>query len=162
MLVLTAGVVLIDGHSPIKDNQCIFCAALNWIFVPGYNIVFPETLEERNSVSRLLNHAQYDGGGFRWPPLLLRSKLKQKNKNKKHAKNTPSMTAEGSGGHQYSCSAASILWNVRRNLQKSYIDRLWLDSLISRQYECLMVKWSDNIWFCRQRDKKPGNQGTEI
>lgn len=31
----------------------------------GYNIVFPETLEERNSVSRLLNHAQYDGGGFR-------------------------------------------------------------------------------------------------
>ena len=31
----------------------------------GFNIVFPETLEERNSVSRLLNHAQYDGGGFR-------------------------------------------------------------------------------------------------
>lgn len=34
----------------------------------GYNIVFPETLEERNSVSRLLNHAQYDGGGFRLGP----------------------------------------------------------------------------------------------
>ena len=32
----------------------------------GFNIVFPETLEERNSVSRLLNHAQYDGGGFRY------------------------------------------------------------------------------------------------
>ena len=31
----------------------------------GFNIVFPETLEERHSVSRLLNHAQYDGGGFR-------------------------------------------------------------------------------------------------
>ena len=31
----------------------------------GFNVVFPETLEERNSVSRLLNHAQYDGGGFR-------------------------------------------------------------------------------------------------
>ena len=31
----------------------------------GFNIVFTETLEERNSVSRLLNHAQYDGGGFR-------------------------------------------------------------------------------------------------
>jgi len=30
--------------------------------------VFPETLEERNSVSRLLNHAQYDGGGFRLGP----------------------------------------------------------------------------------------------
>ena len=36
----------------------------------GYNIVFPETLEERNSVSRLLNHAQYDGGGFRWADLI--------------------------------------------------------------------------------------------
>merc|ERR1719322_1478811 len=34
----------------------------------GFNIVFPETLEERNSVSRLLNHAQYDGGGFRLGP----------------------------------------------------------------------------------------------
>ena len=31
----------------------------------SFNIVFPETLEERNSMSRLLNHAQYDGGGFR-------------------------------------------------------------------------------------------------
>jgi len=30
--------------------------------------VFPETLEERNSVSRLLHHAQYDGGGFRLGP----------------------------------------------------------------------------------------------
>merc|ERR1711962_472989 len=35
------------------------------VITAGYNIVFPETLEERNSVSRLLNHAQYDGGGFR-------------------------------------------------------------------------------------------------
>ena len=35
----------------------------------GFNIVFPETLEERNSVSRLLNHAQYDGGGFRYTAL---------------------------------------------------------------------------------------------
>merc|ERR1712004_954761 len=35
------------------------------VITSGYNIVFPETLEERNSVSRLLNHAQYDGGGFR-------------------------------------------------------------------------------------------------
>jgi len=34
----------------------------------GFNIVFPETLEERNSVSRLMNHAQYDGGGFRLGP----------------------------------------------------------------------------------------------
>merc|ERR1711971_218495 len=34
----------------------------------GFNIVFPETLEERNSVSGLLNHAQYDGGGFRLGP----------------------------------------------------------------------------------------------
>ena len=34
----------------------------------GFNIVFPETLEERNSVCRLLNHAQYDGGGFRLGP----------------------------------------------------------------------------------------------
>ena len=40
----------------------------------GFNIVFPETLEERNSVSRLLNHAQYDGGGFRY----LDSKSQQK------------------------------------------------------------------------------------
>ena len=40
----------------------------------GFNIVFPETLEERNSVSRLLNHAQYDGGGFRY----LDSKFYQK------------------------------------------------------------------------------------
>ena len=32
----------------------------------GFNIVFPETLEERNSVNRLMNHAQFDGGsGFR-------------------------------------------------------------------------------------------------
>jgi len=34
----------------------------------GFNLVFPETLEERNSVERLLNHAQYDGGGFRLGP----------------------------------------------------------------------------------------------
>jgi len=34
----------------------------------GMNLVFPETLEERNSVERLLNHAQYDGGGFRLGP----------------------------------------------------------------------------------------------
>jgi len=38
------------------------------VITAGYNIVFPETLEERNSVSRLLNHAQYDGGGFRLGP----------------------------------------------------------------------------------------------
>ena len=38
----------------------------------GFNIVFPETLEERNSVSRLLNHAQYDGGGFRYTGLGLK------------------------------------------------------------------------------------------
>ena len=52
-------------------------------FDTGFNIVFPETLEERNSVSRLLNHAQYDGGGFRLVhvqvllkrKLLLRDKL---------------------------------------------------------------------------------------
>ena len=36
------------------------------IMVAGFNLVFPETLEERNSVERLLNHAQYDGGGFRY------------------------------------------------------------------------------------------------
>jgi len=35
----------------------------------GFNIVFPETLEERNSVNRLMNHAQFDGGsGFRLGP----------------------------------------------------------------------------------------------
>ena len=39
----------------------------------GFNIVFPETLEERNSVSRLLNHAQYDGGGFRCAGLTVNS-----------------------------------------------------------------------------------------
>merc|ERR1712130_712060 len=38
------------------------------VITAGFNIVFPETLEERNSVSRLLNHAQYDGGGFRLGP----------------------------------------------------------------------------------------------
>jgi hypothetical protein len=34
-------------------------------FFPGFNLVFPETLEDRSSVKKLLNHAQYDGGGFR-------------------------------------------------------------------------------------------------
>merc|ERR1719412_6218 len=46
---------------PLEDQPS---AELN----AGFNIVFPETLEERNSVSRLLNHAQYDGGGFRLGP----------------------------------------------------------------------------------------------
>ena len=41
----------------------------------GFNIVFPETLEERNSVTRLLNHAQYDGGGFRLTQSTLFSQL---------------------------------------------------------------------------------------
>ena len=35
------------------------------MFISGVNMVFPETLEERNSVERLLNHTQYDGNGFR-------------------------------------------------------------------------------------------------
>lgn len=34
----------------------------------GFNLVFPETLEDRSSVQKLLNHAQYDGGGFRLGP----------------------------------------------------------------------------------------------
>ena len=48
-------------HNPYPETLANVYNAM----VAGFNLVFPETLEERNSVERLLNHAQYDGGGFR-------------------------------------------------------------------------------------------------
>jgi hypothetical protein len=47
------------------SQNCRVEGYFNQDFFAGFNLVFPETLEDRSSVQKLLNHAQYDGGGFR-------------------------------------------------------------------------------------------------
>jgi hypothetical protein len=59
-------------HEKMSDHILSDCRRRSTFLLTGYpslftgfNLVFPETLEDRSSVQKLLNHAQYDGGGFR-------------------------------------------------------------------------------------------------